>query len=259
MTQNIITAGVGNRYVYVYKTPDGQPYYVGKGTGPRMRDHIRNAKKVRQPAKTFAVKFTRGLLNKGQQPVIEKLISNIDDEFALFIEQEFIRKHGRRDIGTGILTNCTDGGESIIGLPLEVRERINKNLDKGASNRFVKGQQAHNKGVPPNPDAIEKQRQKMIGRKASDETRAKMSAWQMANNRRRGVVTSKETKQKQSAAKKGKSFAWMFGPLSEEHKSSIKLTMASQAWVCPHCKKSGKGRGTATRWHFDNCKTLGVK
>jgi len=27
------------------------------------------------------------------------------------------------------------------------------------------------------------------------------------------------------------------------------------SWVCPHCQKSGMGRGAANRWHFDACKS----
>jgi hypothetical protein len=27
-------------------------------------------------------------------------------------------------------------------------------------------------------------------------------------------------------------------------------------WICPHCKKEGKGLSNANRWHFDNCKKI---
>jgi len=259
MPTTTLQAAPQNRYVYVYKLPDGAPYYVGKGTGPRMRDHIRNAKKMHQLAKTFVVKVTRGLLAKGQEPIIEKLITNIDDEFALLVEQEFISKYGRRDIGTGILTNCTDGGDAILNMSPETRAKIVANLKVvGGDYHFPKGMTPHNKGMPMSDEQKAKVSAATRGRKASPETIIKMKAWQSANNRRRGVVMSEETKQRISASKKGTVAYWSMGPMSEERKAKMKATMELQSWTCPHCMTQGKNKGTANRWHFSNCKSLGV-
>jgi hypothetical protein len=55
------------------------------------------------------------LLRNNQEPVITRIVENVDEELALFIEEEFITKYGRRDLGTGVLTNLTNGGDGVSG------------------------------------------------------------------------------------------------------------------------------------------------
>ena len=81
-----------------------------------------------------------------------------------------------------------------------------------------------------------------------------MSAWQKKNNKARGVPMSAETKIKIATAKKGIPAPWAAKPLSPEIKAKMAATKLANSWTCPHCTKSGKGVGTATRWHFNNCK-----
>lgn len=101
-------------YVYTYSYPNGVPFYVGKGSGRRDRVHLCDAKAGRNQSK-WAVRVIGKLLASGEQPVITRIIENIDNELACFIEEEYIDKYGRRDLGTGILVNCTSGGD--IGAP----------------------------------------------------------------------------------------------------------------------------------------------
>ncbi len=86
-----------NFYVYAYLREDGTPYYIGKGKGQRAF-------------------IAHGRINK---PVdISRIIflqENMNEPDAFALEIEMIALHGRKDIGTGILRNLTNGGEGPSG------------------------------------------------------------------------------------------------------------------------------------------------
>lgn len=74
-------------------------------------------------------------------------------------------------------------------------------------------------------EAIEKQRLKMLGRKASDETKRKMSeSHKNSTVKRGGWVLSEEARNKMSQSKKGKSIG-RGRKLSQEHKDSIRNSL----------------------------------
>jgi len=98
-------------YVYVYYHPITKiPFYVGKGKEHRDTYHIRNRQ-------NHYNKDMRNILLEidalGQQPIIEHVVKNVDENTAYAVEQQLIQKYGRIDLSTGTLCNKTPGGEGF--------------------------------------------------------------------------------------------------------------------------------------------------
>jgi hypothetical protein len=84
-------------YVYAYLRRDGTPYYIGKGHDDRFRQ---KSHKVKIPNESTRIVF---------------LETNLTNTGACALERRMIRWYGRKDLGTGILRNMTDGGEGATG------------------------------------------------------------------------------------------------------------------------------------------------
>jgi hypothetical protein len=107
-------------YVYAYLRADNTPYYIGKGKEKRAWIHCKNDI-IHPPADVSKIVL---------------LETNLSEIGALALERRYIRWYGRKDIGTGILRNRTDGGDGTTGHnPRPFTTEHKKNLSKAWEKR----------------------------------------------------------------------------------------------------------------------------
>jgi hypothetical protein len=104
-------------YVYALIDPDDNlPFYVGKGIKNRDTSHIRETMLGNIPHGNKHLYYTiKKIVKNGKSVIVERWNTNLNEDVALIKEVEYIKKYGRRDLKTGILTNLTNGGEGQSG------------------------------------------------------------------------------------------------------------------------------------------------
>jgi len=146
-------------YTYAYLREDRTPYYIGKGQ--KDRAYYKYKGEIKPPKDKSRIIFLK---------------QNLTEEEAFKHEKYMIVVFGRKDLGTGILRNKTDGGEGTSGwVPSEETRRKQRESMKGENN--------------PN-----------YGKSPSEETRIKLS------KSNKGKSRSQETRRKQSKAKQNKKY-----------------------------------------------------
>ena len=227
-------------YTYAYLREDRTPYYIGKGKGNRL---YKRSSRVFAPPK-----------DKSRIIFLKK---SLTEQEALRHEIYMIAVFGRKDLGTGILHNRTDGGDGASGLihSKESRRKISvatKGKNHPMYNKTHSEESRRKISVAmsgekhPNFGKIfsEEHRRKLsvASKNRSEETRKKLSdANRGENNPNYGKTASEETRKKLSEALKNP---------SEEIRR--KISEASKNRSKEILKKIGEAQ-KGRKWWNDGC------
>jgi hypothetical protein len=176
-------------YTYAYLREDKTPYYIGKGKGNRA---YRRRKVDIKPPK-----------DKSRILILKQ---NLTEQEAFRHEVYMIAVFGRKDLGTGILHNRTDGGDGGSGA-----------IRSGETRRKIS---EASKGKTFSEETKRKLSEANRGKTFSEEHKRKLSEVRKGKiSWNKGKTLSEEHKRKVSGANKGKSKP----PFSEEHKRKLSV------------------------------------
>jgi len=165
---------MNNFYTYAYLREDGTPYYIGKGKDRRAYSSQRRISVPKDKDRILILK------------------QNLTEEDAFKHEKYMIAILGRKDLGTGILRNFTDGGDGTSGAVIseEHRKKISE-ANKGEKHPFygkthtketklkisesTKGEKNHFYGKTHTEETKRRIVKVNKGKKHSEESKKKMS------------------------------------------------------------------------------------
>ena len=146
-------------YTYAYLREDKTPYYIGKGQGKRIYSKQKHIKPPKDKSRIIYLK------------------QNLTEEEAFKHEIYMIDVFGRKDLGTGILHNRTDGGEGPSGAIISEEDKRKRSE---ALKGHIVSEETRKKLSKANKDKIlsEEHKRKMSeahkGKICSEETRKKI-------------------------------------------------------------------------------------
>ena len=171
-------------YTYAYLREDRTPYYIGKGCGKRAYRQLNH--NVKTPPKDRIL-------------ILKNKITNED---AKKHEKYMIAVFGRKNNGTGILRNLTDGGEGVSGLKQteQSREKMRKPNTKEHNDKVRKTI----KQKWENDEYDKKEwRKRNLGKKQSEETiKKKSESLKKYYKKNKKVITEEQKKQISETLKK---------------------------------------------------------
>jgi len=109
---------MGQYYTYAYLREDKTPYYIGKGKGRRIKKRCKGD--VKPPRNDSRIIFLKTKLTEVE---------------AFKHEIYMIAVYGRKDLGTGILRNKTNGGDGTSGAKLSEETKQKMSKPKSESHR----------------------------------------------------------------------------------------------------------------------------
>lgn len=156
--------------------PRLSPYYVGKGSGNRAFNP--RQRRVKPPKDRSYIVFAQ---------------EGLTEQEAFDLERYYITLYGRKDLGTGILNNFTNGGEGASGLKLsqEARHKISrahtgKIVSQKTRDKLSRASIGH---------------QHFLGKSHTQETRAKISLANRGNQYFLGKTHTQEVRYKIAQAR----------------------------------------------------------
>ena len=179
-----------NYYVYAYISSKGIPYYIGKGKGKRAVEKHH----VTVPRDRSKIVF---------------LETNLTEVGALALERRYIAWYGRKDAGTGVLHNKTDGGDGAALFANKNGMYRKKHTDEAI--RKIKDARAKQIKTTWSEEQKKAQSNRLKGRVRparldgsldhhTEETKAKISASHKGKSKKKGYLQSDEHKKKKLEA-----------------------------------------------------------
>lgn len=172
-------------YTYAYLRKDGTPYYIGKGKGDRAWKNC--GRKVHPPT------------DKSRILILKK---NLSEAEAFRHEIYMIAVLGRKNVGTGVLHNFTDGGDGTSGHVVTAEMTARRLASRAGYRHSMETRQKMSKAHKGKTHS-EESRQKM--------SEAKQQMTEETKQKIREAVTgfrhSEESKKKIGEASKGRVFS----------------------------------------------------
>lgn len=207
-------------YTYAYLRENGTPYYIGKGKGDRA--YGRRRKGVKRPHDENRILILKRDLTENE---------------AFRHEKYMISVFGRKDLGTGILLNRSDGGEGNSGYKHTEETKIR--ISETSSGRKLKPRtKLHRERL----SAALRGKRSWLGLKHREDSKGKMSQVRKErglstgeNNGMYGRNHTEESKLKMSETKKerkvGVGRVWYHNPEENREKHFAPEETPPAPWI----------------------------